>query len=183
MIASLWKVHLKLPCSFIKCLPPLKRKHWIYKTDYKSLVRYDEIESLLLTTNFQEYLLLILSTIKEWRADPIMESFSGFKHEITQLEIRNPDHKVNLQWLWIATSWCLKGRKQCSFKILSATFLLVCFVCLKESIFETRKNVFLFHFEKSSFRSWDNQILTFQIFQCHDVIRCLSIKHETHFAE
>ena len=41
---------------------------------------------------------------------------------------------------------------------------------------------FLFHF-KSSFRSWDNQILTFQIFKCHDVIKCLSMKHETHFTE
>ena len=29
-------------------------------------------------------------------------------------------------------------------KVLSATFLLVCFVCLKESTYETRKNVFYF---------------------------------------
>ena len=29
-------------------------------------------------------------------------------------------------------------------KIVSATFLLVCFVSLKESTFETRKNVFYF---------------------------------------
>ena len=31
---------------------------------------------------------------------------------------------------------------------------------------------FSFHFE-SSFRSWDNQILYFQIFRYHDVIKCL----------
>ena len=37
-------------------------------------------------------------------------------------------------------------------KVVFATFLLVCFVCLNESTRETRKNVFLFHFE-SSFRS------------------------------
>ena len=42
-----------------------------------------------------------------------------------------------------------------------------------------KKGCFLFHFE-SSFRSWDNQI---QIFKCHDVVKCLSIKHETHFTE
>ena len=35
---------------------------------------------------------------------------------------------------------------------------------------------FLLHFE-SSFRSWDNQILTFQIFKCHEVIKVP--KHET----
>ena len=29
-------------------------------------------------------------------------------------------------------------------KVVSATFLLVCFVCLKESTCETRKNVFYF---------------------------------------
>ena len=67
-------------------------------------------------------------------------------------------------------------------KAMSTTFLLVCFlVCLKESISETVK-CFLFHF-KSSFRSCDNQILTFQKFKCHDVIKCLNMKHETHINE
>ena len=78
----------------------------------------------------------------------------------------------------------LKGQ-QCYMKMLkvvSATFLLVCFVCLKERTCETRKNVFLFHF-KSSFHSRDNQILNFQLFKCHDVIKCLGMKHETHFIE
>ena len=41
---------------------------------------------------------------------------------------------------------------------------------------------FLFHFV-SSFRSWDNQILSFQIFKCNDVIKCPSTKHGTHFIE
>ena len=45
-----------------------------------------------------------------------------------------------------------------------------------------KEKCFLFHFE-SSFRSWDNQILTFQIFKCHDVIKCLSMKPETHITE
>ena len=51
-------------------------------------------------------------------------------------------------------------------KVVSATFLLVCFVSLKESTFETRK-CFLFHFV-SCFCSEDNQILTFQILKCHE---------------
>ena len=29
-------------------------------------------------------------------------------------------------------------------KVVSTTFLLVCFVCLKDSTYETRKNVFYF---------------------------------------
>ena len=41
------------------------------------------------------------------------------------------------------------------------------------------KEKYTFHFELS-FRSWDNQILNFQIFKCHDVIKSLSMKHETH---
>ena len=45
-----------------------------------------------------------------------------------------------------------------------------------------KEKYFLFHFG-SSFRSWDNQILNFQIFKCHDVIKCLSMKHETRFIE
>ena len=72
--------------------------------------------------------------------------------------------------------------RKSSLKVVSAAFVLVCFACLKERTYEARKNVFLFHF-KSSFRSWDNQILNFQIFKCYDVIKYLSMKHETHFIE
>ena len=45
-----------------------------------------------------------------------------------------------------------------------------------------KEKCFLFHFE-CSFRSWDNQVLNFQIFKCHDVIKCLSMKHEADFIE
>ena len=45
-----------------------------------------------------------------------------------------------------------------------------------------KEKCFLFHFE-SSFRSRENQIFTFQVFKCHDVIKCVSMKHETHFTE
>ena len=59
--------------------------------------------------------------------------------------------------------------------------IFVCFVSLKESTCETRKS-FLFHIE-SSFRSWDNQVLTFQILKSFDFIKCRCLKHETHFTE
>ena len=45
-------------------------------------------------------------------------------------------------------------------KVVSTTFLLVGFLSLKESTYETKKNVFLFHF-KSSFHSRENKILEF----------------------
>ena len=45
-------------------------------------------------------------------------------------------------------------------KVVSTTFLLVCFLSQKESTCETRKNVSLFHF-KSSFHTRENQILEF----------------------
>ena len=72
----------------------------------------------------------------------------------------------------------------CSFhrlKVASATFLLVCFLGLNGHL-SNYKKWFLFHF-KSSFRSKESQILEFQIFQFHDVIKCLSIIHEIHFTE
>ena len=55
------------------------------------------------------------------------------------------------------------------------------FLCLKEH-FWNKEKCFLFHFE-SCFRSWDNQMLTFQIFKSYDVIKGLSMKHETHIIE
>ena len=45
-----------------------------------------------------------------------------------------------------------------------------------------KEKCFLFHF-KSSFHSWNNQILTFQIFKCHDIIKCLNMKHGIQFTE
>ena len=71
----------------------------------------------------------------------------------------------------ILISW-----KSSYFKGCATTFLLVCFVSLKESIVK-QGQVFSFHFE-SSFRSWDNQILTFQISKCYDVIKYLDMNVE-----
>ena len=44
-----------------------------------------------------------------------------------------------------------------SLKTVSATFLLVCFVCLKESTLEARKKIIFCHIE-SPICSWDNEI-------------------------
>ena len=56
------------------------------------------------------------------------------------------------------------------------------FCMSKRKCLWNNKDCFLFELE-SSFRSWENQILTFQILKCHDVIKCPSIKHELHFTE
>ena len=53
-------------------------------------------------------------------------------------------------------------------KVVHAKILLVCFVCLNKSTCETSKNVFLFFIENS----WID-----------DVMKCLSMKHETHISE
>ena len=45
-----------------------------------------------------------------------------------------------------------------------------------------KEKVFFFSLRRV-FRSWDNQILTFEIFKCHEVTKCLNMKHETHFTE
>ena len=44
------------------------------------------------------------------------------------------------------------------------------------------KMFFLFHF-KSPFGSRDNHIFTCQIFKSHDIIKWLSMKHQTHLTE
>ena len=56
------------------------------------------------------------------------------------------------------------------------------FCMSKRKHFWNKEKSFLFHF-KSSFCSWDIQILTFQSFKCHDIIKCLNVKHKTHIVE
>ena len=60
------------------------------------------------------------------------------------------------------------------FEFVSATFLLVFFLILKEATGVTRKKK-LFHF-KSSLCSRKNQSLEFWIFEFHDFIKCPSIE-------
>ena len=67
-------------------------------------------------------------------------------------------------------------------KVVSATFLLVSFFKSKQEHLPNQEKRFSFHL-KSSFHSQENQILEFQIFKFHDVIKCLSIKQEVHFTE
>ena len=61
------------------------------------------------------------------------------------------------------------------------SFVSLFFMPKREHLWN-KEECFLFHLE-SPFRSWDNQILTFQILKCHDVIKFPSMKHETHFTE
>ena len=51
-------------------------------------------------------------------------------------------------------------------KVVPATFLLICFVCLKESTCETRKNAFSF----TSKALFVPQIIKFQIFRYSNVM-------------
>ena len=56
------------------------------------------------------------------------------------------------------------------------------FCISKRKHLSNKEKCFLFHFN-SSFHSGDNRILTFQIFKCHGVIKCLSMNNEIHFIE
>ena len=71
-------------------------------------------------------------------------------------------------------------------KVVSATFLLICFFfkSQKECFCETKENVFLFHF-KSSVCCLENQSLDFWIFNFHDVMIVMisSIEQGIHFTE
>ena len=61
-------------------------------------------------------------------------------------------------------------------------FLTSLFCMPKREDLWNKEKCFLFHFE-SSFRSSDNQILNFQVFICHGVIKCLSTKNDTYFID
>ena len=66
------------------------------------------------------------------------------------------------------------------FEFVSATFLLVFFLILKEATGVTRKKK-LFHF-KSSLFSRKNQSLEFWISEFHDFIKCPSIEKKDKLA-
>ena len=61
-------------------------------------------------------------------------------------------------------------------------FASLLFCMHKREDFRNKDNMFFISLGKL-FSFLDNQILTFQILKCHDVIKCLSMKHETHCTE
>ena len=106
--------------------------------------------------NFKIYLqsssIAIADRVKEERME--IQKFEYLENEDSFLdEMKNLFHSFWRAIIW----WKIKGFLKF---VCVCYFLLVCFLCLKESTCETRKNAFLFHLE-SSFCFWDNQILTF----------------------
>ena len=86
-----------------------------------------------------------------------------------------PNCKLHLSWLnRTMININLKG---CVCYIFTSLFCMS-----KREHFWRKEKCFLFHF-KNSFRPWDSQILTFQVFKCHHVIKYLRMKRETHFTE
>ena len=124
--------------------------------------------------------------------------------DIRLLMYDNFSQKKRFNWPKILPSWCRAVLYTCKiqkFLVLNAKLFhanhLYCFeelkICVryiftsllcmpKREDLWNKEKCFLFHFE-CSFRSWDNQILNFHIFKCHDIIKCLSMKHDTHFIE
>ena len=102
-----------------------------------------------------------------------------------------PCHVVAVQpcmeWILIKknlVAWKIRNSRSwyCKFKgCVCYIFASVFFKSKREYLWNKDKH-FLFYFE-SFFLFWDNQILTFQVFRSHDVIKCLSMKHKTHFTK
>ena len=64
-----------------------------------------------------------------------------------------------------------------------ARYIFAILFCMSKRVcWWNKEKRFLFHFE-NLFGSRDNQILTFQVFKCHGVMKCLSMKYETYFTE
>ena len=77
-------------------------------------------------------------------------------------------HPIKKQSGWVVWVMCFKG---CPWYIFPSLFCM----CKRDHFWKKEKSFF-----ESSFSSWDNQILIFQVFKCHDLIKFLSMKHETH---
>ena len=121
-----------------------------------------------------------------------------FFHKLNGTTVSLSGKPESIQWIYrkLSTDVFCRNMSRCIFaflhyakqrvfvilKVVSATFLLVCFFRSKQEYLSNYGKCFLFHF-KSSFRSRENQILEFYIFKFHDVIKCLSIKQEMYFNE
>ena len=53
----------------------------------------------------------------------------------------------------------------------------------KTELFRNKEKCFFYFTSKALFVLEIIKFLTYQIFKCHDVIKCLSMKHETHFTK
>ena len=123
-------------------------------------------------------------------AEAFIDGYRGHFHEnlkifrfliFAKCSICHPPFEGNYHVLK-SKSLCILLTKNINFKsCVQYIFASLFFTCKREHLWN-KKKCFLFHF-KSSFCFWNNQILTFQIFKCNDVIKCLSMKHETHFIE
>ena len=80
---------------------------------------------------------------------------------------------MKLTWLFFRLGGLVKG---CVWYIFARLF------CKSKRALEKHRKMFWFHSE-SSLRYWNNQILAFQLFKCHDVIKFLSMKNESRFTE
>ena len=70
--------------------------------------------------------------------------------------------------------YCIRFIKCCVCYIFARLFCM----SKREDLWNKEKS-FSTHF-KSSLHYWHNQILTFWIFRCHEIIKCLSMKLEKH---
>ena len=109
----------------------------------------------------------LYNNLKNLKEDKYRISYRQTRSHHTRFIIFNKQDKM------------LKGSPFQNLKVLSDTYFVFYFFSLKKNTFESRK-MFLFCF-KSSFCSCHIQILEFQSLKFHDVMICLTMKHEMYF--
>ena len=125
----------------------------------------------------------ILLTILRFKWDSLLTSKINLREKCNKDAITITFCKLVFQFSEYLLERLMKSTwiRYSTLRVVSTTFSLVGFTNLKGSTYR-RKKGFFFHFE-SFFFSWDNQIafqITFPVFKCHDVIKCLSMRHEIH---
>ena len=77
------------------------------------------------------------------------------------------------EW-WGQEKWVPRGLK-------GVCYIFTSWLCQSKGELRWNKEKCLLYDFESSFSSWDNQILTFQIFKYHDVIKCPRMNQETFY--
>ena len=128
-------------------------------------------------------LLFLMFFRLHWQLQCLLSEFMEFKHNenVQKWQIKNILIISFLLQGWVRAVFDVQWGIGCAIGCVRYIFTSL-FCMSKREDMKNNGKCFLFHFE-SSFHSWDNQILTFQTLKCHDVIKCLSMKHETHFIE
>ena len=145
---------------------------YVYKSDWILFLRADGNELLLLyCVNYIPFTVEILGYSNDIDFSSLVKTF------VTKNFTWFPRYSMKVYMLW--TTHVFSSSTLTDLRRLFILWFALLRLC---PLHLNKEKSFLFHLE-SSFRSWDNHVLNLQIFKFHDVTKCLSMKHETHFIE